>query len=309
MALNFTRGLESASAGKVLQPGEIRFTTNGNYGKIWYYDSQGNTVNIIPHLVDCGDWPSNVIATNPIIKIKRNNAVGATLSDGELGFNTSNHGLYIGTNNENVLINLTNKEQTIEGKKIFANGIEILAGGITTNGSIVPKANSTDSLGVTGTRWKNLFVDDITATNTVTATEFHGALVGNASSASKLNTDAGSQSLPVYFKNGIPVSCVNTELFSDFSKSTTGTTITLSATVAGNTLTASLGAATSSAAGLMTNAAQTLSGNKTFSNNLTVTGTTTMNGKIFIKSGTSASYGTTLPSSGTEGQVFFLLID
>lgn len=192
MALNFTRGLESASANKILQPGEIRFTTNGSYGKIWYYDSEGNSVNIIPHLVDCGNWPSPVNSTNPIIKIKRNNTVGATLSDGELGFNTSNNGLYIGTNNENVLINLTTTEQTISGKKIFSNGIEIAANGITVNGSIVPEATSTDSLGTTGTRWKNLFVDGITVTNAVTATEFNGALNGNASSASKLNTDTGS---------------------------------------------------------------------------------------------------------------------
>lgn len=309
MALNFTRGLESASANKALQPGEIRFTTNGSYGKIWYYDSEGKTVNIIPHLVDCGNWSSTINSINPIIKIKRNNAIGATLSDGELGFNTSNNGLYIGINNKNMLINLTNTEQTIEGKKIFSNGIEIDAGGITVNGNIIPKATSTDSLGTTDTKWKNLFVDNITVTNAITATEFNGALNGNASSASKLNTDNGSQSLPVYFKDGIPFSCVNTQLFSDFSNSTTGTAITLSTTVAGNTLTTSLGAATSSAAGLMTNADQTLSGNKTFSNNLTVSETTTMNGKIFIRNGTDASYGTSLPSSGTEGQIFFLLID
>lgn len=47
----------------------------------------------------------------------------------------------------------------------------------------------------------------------VYATTFHGALTGNASSAtiaSSLSTSSGNLTLPIYFSNGVPVSCSTT---------------------------------------------------------------------------------------------------
>lgn len=55
---------------------------------------------------------------------------------------------------------------------------------------INPTTNNTGSIGTSSLKWKDIY-----------ATDFHG----NASSADKLNTDAGSASYPVYFLNGIPV--------------------------------------------------------------------------------------------------------
>lgn len=46
---------------------------------------------------------------------------------------------------------------------------------------------------------------------TISATTFSGSLSGNATSASKLSAaDKGSATIPVYFKNGVPVACSGT---------------------------------------------------------------------------------------------------
>lgn len=44
----------------------------------------------------------------------------------------------------------------------------------------------------------------------ITATEFKGSLSGNATTASKLNTNAGEDGKPIYFAGGIPVAFVKT---------------------------------------------------------------------------------------------------
>ena len=43
--------------------------------------------------------------------------------------------------------------------------------------------------------------------NKIYATEFIGKLTGNADTATKLTTNAGSATNPVYFSNGVPVAC------------------------------------------------------------------------------------------------------
>ena len=48
-----------------------------------------------------------------------------------------------------------------------------------------------------------------TMTGPLVGTGFVGPLTGNATSADKLNTNAGSSTVPVYFANGIPVACDN----------------------------------------------------------------------------------------------------
>lgn len=95
---------------------------------------------------------------------------------------------------------------------------------------------------------------------------------------------------------------------------------------AGSTTTAVAGSAipsaSASASGIVTTGAQTIAGNKTFSGASTFSGqatfsaTTTLNGRINLnniligKSGTTTTgnYTTTLPSTGTTGQIMFVLM-
>lgn len=51
------------------------------------------------------------------------------------------------------------------------------------------------------------FIGNATFDRTVTASSFVGPLSGNASSASKLTTNAGSATQPVYFSGGVPTAC------------------------------------------------------------------------------------------------------
>lgn len=170
---------------------------------------------------------------------------------------------------------------------------------IIANGAVYPGTTNATSLGTSSNKWSNVY-----------ATTFTGALSGNASSANKLimSEAVGSESLPIYFSSdGVPVACTAASLFSDFSRSARSTTTnTLSATICGQTLTLSIAAATTSYAGLLTAADQTIAGAKTFNGDVTIKGQTSLQSTIVID---ADSYGTTLPSSGVEGQVFFLLIE
>ena len=58
-------------------------------------------------------------------------------------------------------------------------GTTLTISGVTTHGgNVVSDTDSTDDLGTTSVRWKELFVDGITATDQVTATGFTGTLDG-----------------------------------------------------------------------------------------------------------------------------------
>lgn len=61
----------------------------------------------------------------------------------------------------------------------------------------------------------------------VTAPKFIGTLQGNADSATKLTTSAGSSSLPIYFADGKPVACTASSLFSNLSNSGNNISITV----------------------------------------------------------------------------------
>lgn len=74
------------------------------------------------------------------------------------------------------------------------------------------------------------------------ATNFYGTLSGNASSATKLTSSAGSAALPIYFSNGKPVACTPSSLFSNLSNSGND----LSITVAGQNRTLTVGYASNS---------------------------------------------------------------
>lgn len=61
----------------------------------------------------------------------------------------------------------------------------------------------------------------------VSASKFIGALQGNADTATKLTTSAGSASLPIYFSDGKPVACTASSLFSTLSNSGNNISITV----------------------------------------------------------------------------------
>lgn len=168
---------------------------------------------------------------------------------------------------------------------------------IIDDGVVYPGSNDNVNLGSSTNKWKNIY-----------ATSFNGDLVGNASSANKLNgVAAGSQTIPVYFSDGLPVQCTPEGVFSAFSKSASDTsTNTLSLTICGFNRIATIGAATSTTAGLLSATTQTIGGAKTFSNDVTFNKKVSLLDTIVID---ATSYGTSLPTSGVEGQVFFLLID
>lgn len=74
---------------------------------------------------------------------------------------------------------------------------------------------------------------NISTNGTISAKSFIGSLSGNATSATKLTTNAGSANTPIYFSNGIPVVCTSVDLnaatatrlkHSSLSGSTTNTT-------------------------------------------------------------------------------------
>jgi hypothetical protein len=110
LQVNFKQGTEESlksALGKEItdsnwQRGEVRFTSNGNYGKIWYRDGNGKVLNIIPDAIDAGTWLSTA-ATNyaPLMSIKRyegtnNVSTLIALNNGELGYHANTQGLYIG---------------------------------------------------------------------------------------------------------------------------------------------------------------------------------------------------------------------
>lgn len=168
---------------------------------------------------------------------------------------------------------------------------------IVANDYVYPGTTNTTYLGKTDNVWKNVY-----------ATTFTGDLDGNAASASKLTTGkTGDTNLPVYWTaSGVPSACTPSTLFSNFGVSSTTSKCTISATVCTQEKTLDIPMATASNVGLVSTTNQTIAGVKTFSSNAIFNGSVSLNDKIFID---NTSYGTSLPSSGTEGQVFFLLID
>lgn len=60
----------------------------------------------------------------------------------------------------------------------------------------LPKTTTTYNLGSTDYKWNNIY-----------ANNFVGNITGNADSATKLTSSAGSQYVPVYFNDGVPTQC------------------------------------------------------------------------------------------------------
>ena len=72
-----------------------------------------------------------------------------------------------------------------------------LAGSTAITGSLVPKTTNSINLGSSSIKWANIY-----------ATTFHGALSGNASSASKLGSSTlGSTTKPIYLSSGTATEC------------------------------------------------------------------------------------------------------
>jgi len=93
---------------------------------------------------------------------------------------------------------------------------QVATGGITSGSNIVSDTDSTDDLGADGTRWANLFVDGITATDQITATGFTGTLDGILGSGA-----AATASVTTLDTSG----AVNLNLATDSTSSTSGALI------------------------------------------------------------------------------------
>lgn len=65
------------------------------------------------------------------------------------------------------------------------------------------------------------------ANNNLHADVFTGALLGNASTATKLTSSAGNAALPIYFSDGKPVACVASSIFSNLSNNGNNLSITI----------------------------------------------------------------------------------
>lgn len=177
------------------------------------------------------------------------------------------------------------------------------------NNLIIPGTTETVDLGSTDKKWDNVYANNF---------------IGNASTASALTsaTDKGSDTLPVYFSEGVPVEA--TGVMSDLTTRRDGSKYYLDKVKGSGTTTVEIAGASASNAGLVTTGTQTFAGNKTFNGTVTlksslsvsgaatlsstlgVSGTATLGGTIIIG---PENYGTQLPASGTEGQIFFQLIE
>ena len=65
-------------------------------------------------------------------------------------------------------------------------------------GELSPSVNNTYNIGTSSLKFANMY-----------ATTFHGALDGNANTATALTSSAGSSAQPIYFLNGKPVAIIN----------------------------------------------------------------------------------------------------
>lgn len=125
---------------------------------------------------------------------------------------------------------------SIGGNIIFPNSSHLLWNGgswyqriLLTNDSIADTAVFTfQQSSNSGTNWSNLMT--IRDNGKIIANTFVGALQGNASTATKLTSSAGSATLPIYFSDGKPIACTGSSVFSNLSSSAA---TNLSVTVAG----------------------------------------------------------------------------
>lgn len=84
-----------------------------------------------------------------------------------------------------------------------------------------------DQRGSNSTDWNNIFSltqSGATVVGTMSATTFSGSLSGNASSATKLTSSAGSTQVPIYFSDGKPVATTTNNLLSDLPNQTLNNT-------------------------------------------------------------------------------------
>lgn len=107
---------------------------------------------------------------------------------------TSANSWWFGTNSGNLYIN-RNSANAKTANRLWGHSNGYTIGNTTESGY---------NFTVGGT---SRFIGSATFDRTVTAASFVGPLSGNASSASKLTTDAGSATQPVYFSGGVPIAC------------------------------------------------------------------------------------------------------
>ena len=159
-----------------------------------------------------------------------------------LAFNTSKRGVRIYSNAiafaDPYNGNTNNDSGWIRHIETSANAgvLEIAVGDDAANESIVVRRYNTSSA-VANEAYLLNSSGNTSFPGTVTAPTFSGALSGNASSATKLTSSAGSATLPIYFSDGKPVACTASSVFSNLSNSGNN----ISVTVAGQNRTLTVG--------------------------------------------------------------------
>ena len=131
-------------------------------------------------------------------------------TDASLGVNATKPALLIGAYDGEHLeidpneIMAKKADGTATRLNLNADGGSTFVGGeLVIKGDLIPSTDSaaTKLIGTSSNKWTHIY-----ATN-VTATTFTGSLTGNATSADKLTVNAGGDTTPVYFKNGVPTAC------------------------------------------------------------------------------------------------------
>lgn len=123
---------------------------------------------------------------------------------------------------------ITNAAQSISGKKTFSDGIAVKLTATNTSATYYPWFSTVNSNGV-GTPVYDTNFSYNASTNKLTATTFAGSLEGNAASATKLTSSAGSTTQPIYFSDGKPVAITGAIANSTTGNAATATALTTSA--------------------------------------------------------------------------------
>lgn len=169
--------------------------------------------------------------------------------------------------NANGVINATRKKilTPVSGSWFNAGMAQVGTGGVMEIGRYIDFHGTSASTNDYDVR---IDAGTTAAKNTLYLPDVTGQIVVHSN-----NTAVGSASVPVYIaESGAATACTASSLFSAFGSTAGASGETLSITVAGQTRTVTLDAASASQGGVITTGAQTIAGAKTFSNDITMSG-------------------------------------
>lgn len=176
-------------------------------------------------------------------------------------------------------------------KPVFLSSGTITASTSTIGSGINPifisSGTLTASTSTVGASNKPIYLNEgtLTAFSTAIGGTSQPVYINSSGVITAISDTKGSASLPVYLNGGVITACTKGSLFSDFSSTAGASGETLSITVAGQTRTVTLDAANASQGGVVTTSAQTIAGAKTFTSDITMSGTSAI-----VSANTGSSY-------------------